>query len=80
MSKENQKNKGVVTGIDKLSPYGKFHMTYLSYDFKRISTGKVYSKGDFWDRFTGLATGLHLDPKHPEAPTGFILFLRPEDD
>ncbi len=76
MSNETKEYKGLITSIDGLSPYGKFIMTYLGYDFKRVSNGKVYTKGAFWDHFNDLAKGLHLDMKNPAIPLGFILHPR----
>jgi hypothetical protein len=73
------RDEGVVKEIDSLSPYGKFHLTYLGYDFKRISSGKVYAKGEFWDHFNDLAKGLHLDKRNPKAPLGFTLHPRQVD-
>ena len=80
MRKET-KTGGVVTpaGIKTLSPYGKFHMTYLGYDFKHTSSGRVYTKGDFWHYFSNLTIGLVLDPKNPNPPPGFYLVGRPAD-
>ena len=62
------------------SSYYKFHSTYLGYDFRNVITGKLYSKGMFWDSFRGLAENLFLDPERPEPPPGFILQKRPKRD
>jgi len=61
------------------SDYYKFHSTYLGYDFRRVSTGKLYTKGSFWDNFRKLAVNLHLDKDRPETPAGFILLKRPKE-
>jgi len=62
------------------SDYYKFHSTYLGYDFRRVATGKLYTKGALWDNFRTLAENLHLDKDHPSRPTGFILIKRPKND
>jgi len=62
------------------SDYYKFHSAYLGYDFRRVSTGRLYTKGSFWDNFRVLAENLHLNPERPECPKGFILLKRPKPD
>jgi len=63
-----------------LSPYAKFHFTYLRWDFQEISTGKQYTKGEFWDCFRETAEDLirYHDNLKLTVPTGFRLVRRPD--
>lgn len=67
----------LIESIDEISKYGKFHFTYLGYEFKEISSGKIYSKGLFWDLFRDIALILidqpfiYDDDYKPKTPVGF---------
>jgi hypothetical protein len=41
-----------------LSPYAKFHLEFIGYRFQEIMTGKVYTKGEFWDEFRHTAINM----------------------
>lgn len=56
-----------------LSPYGRFHLTYLGYNFRNLRTGIIYKKGTFWDEFREIAEILPFRIEHPIIPIGFEL-------
>lgn len=61
--------------IKKMSPYAKFHFKYLGYNFKNKLTGKIYTKGVFWDQFrqTAIANSFSEIKNLPTPPIGFEL-------
>jgi len=58
-----------------MSKYGQYHLKYLGFNFKSIATGKIYSKGDFWDCYRKLAESLPVNNlmETPICPSGFFL-------
>lgn len=59
-----------------LSVYGRFHFKFLGFNFQELSTGNIYRKGEFWDKFKNLAKITLLLPDaergEPQAPDGFV--------
>jgi hypothetical protein len=64
--------------FNSLSQYGKFHFKYLGYDFQSVSTGAIYSKGPFFDKFRSLAlkASKYSQETKPKAPDNFTLAER----
>jgi hypothetical protein len=62
--------------FNELSQYAKFHFKYLGYDMQSLSTGMVYTKGIFWDKFRSIAVKYSDFSNKPKAPQGFALSHR----
>lgn len=58
--------------------YAQFHMTYLGFDFLEVLTGKLYTKGIFWDKFREVAEELPIGETPSVVPHKFILKKRPK--
>ena len=63
------------------SSYYRYHSSYLGYDFQNLLTGKMLTKGEFWEDFNSTArvlpTNIDKDAK-PITPSGFKLVERPK--
>jgi len=66
------KRKNKFNSSAPLSNYARYYLKYAGYSFRNKMTGKVYSKGDFWDCFNKLATLTILTDLIVE-PEGFEL-------
>jgi hypothetical protein len=36
--------------MDNTSDYAKFHLLFLGYSFKSKKTGRIFTKGELWDK------------------------------
>jgi hypothetical protein len=63
---------------ESLSPYARFWFRFLTYDFQCIATGKLLTKGEFYEKHRLLAFKLSMyNPKtKPIAPKNFALIKR----
>jgi len=78
MKTEKRKIENVLSDPEntrRMSPYAKFHFKYLGYNFKNILTGRIYTKGEFWDCFKekALANSKKEGKGIPTTPDGFEL-------
>jgi hypothetical protein len=63
-----------ITDLKSLSVYAKYHLKYLNFEFKEIKTDKVFTKGEFWDKFNKIALSLPGNINAEMAtPNGFLL-------
>lgn len=75
MKKLNEK-KSIFKDEDlkRLSIYAKFHFKCLGFNFQENETGKIYTKGEFWDTFRDAAIAvLNRKGADPIPPSGFTL-------